>query len=79
MCPLGMVMSGQEVEVVSILGGRGMSTRLAYMGVYPGVKLKVIANSFSGPIIIALGEKRFGIGFGMAHRIIVKPLEEKDE
>lgn len=62
------VKEGQEVKVVAIHGGRGVIQRLAEMGILPGVRIKVIANS-GGPIIIALGNSRIALGRGLASKI----------
>jgi len=74
MYPLNMVDRGKDVEVLRINGGLGMSQRLGRMGIYPGTRIKVINSSSTGPVLVAMGDKRFGLGFGMSHRIFVKPL-----
>jgi ferrous iron transport protein A len=74
MCPLSMVENGREVEVLDIRGGFGLCQRLSRMGIYPGTRIRILNNGRPGPVIIAVGEKRFGLGFGMAHRIFVRPL-----
>ena len=74
MCPLSMVENGREVEVLDIRGGFGLCQRLSRMGIYPGTRIKILNNGCPGPVIIAVGEKRLGLGFGMAHRIFVRPL-----
>ncbi|MBW1986679.1 MAG: ferrous iron transport protein A [Deltaproteobacteria bacterium] len=75
MCPLCAVENGQMVEVMHIRGGRGMTGRLAVMGIFPGTRLRMVQNGKPGPVMVALDEKRFGIGYGMAHRIFVRPVE----
>ncbi len=74
MCPLSIVENGREVEVLDIRGGFGLCQRLSRMRIYPGIRIRILNNGRPGPVIIAVGEKRFGLGFGMAHRIFVKPL-----
>jgi ferrous iron transport protein A len=69
MMALSFVKEGQEVKVVDIQGGRGVIQRLAEMGIVPGVKIKVIANS-GGPLLIALGSSRIALGRGLASKII---------
>ncbi|MFW6139619.1 MAG: FeoA family protein [Spirochaetota bacterium] len=73
MVPLSMVDPGQRVEIVQIRGGRGIVSRLTGMGFYPGVVVEIISNR-RGPLIIAREGIRLGIGFGMAHKIYVRPL-----
>lgn len=73
MMPLSMVNPGQIVQIVQITGGRGLVSKLANMGFYPGVIVEVISNK-NGPLIVAREGIRLGLGFGMAHKILVKPL-----
>ena len=47
--------------------------RLANMGFYPGVEIEVISNR-PGLLILNRGGVRLGIGYGMAHRILVSPI-----
>jgi ferrous iron transport protein A len=66
-----MVNPGEEVALVGVNAGRGLQRRLADMGLYPGANLKVI-QSHPGPIIVQVGNSRFGLGYGMAQKIVVK-------
>ncbi|HEX29442.1 TPA: ferrous iron transport protein A [Candidatus Poribacteria bacterium] len=71
MIPLSMVGQGR-VRVVNVAGGRGVLHRLMEIGVRPGDVVDVLQNG-PGPVIIAKGNLRIGIGFGMAHKILVVP------
>jgi Fe2+ transport system protein FeoA len=71
--PLNMVRPGQRVTVREIRGGRGLVGKLAHMGLYPGVEIEVISNR-PGPLILNRGGVRLGLGYGMAHRILVSPI-----
>jgi len=71
--PLAFVKPGQNVRVKEIRGGRTLLSRLANMGIYPGVVIKVISNVGRGPIIISKDGVKLGIGFGMAYKILVEP------
>lgn len=73
MMPLSMVRPGERVKIVKIRGGRGLIGRLASMGFYPGIEIEVISNR-PGPLILSRGGVRLGIGYGMAHRILVSPI-----
>jgi ferrous iron transport protein A len=64
---------GKEFEVVSIEGGVNAFKKLKEMGIYPGVKIKVISVS-NGPVIIGLGNTRIAIGRGIASKIMVKEI-----
>lgn len=71
--PLSMVRPGERVKIAEIRGGRGLIARLADMGFYPGVQIEVVSNR-PGPLILNRGGVRLGIGYGMAHRILVSPI-----
>ncbi len=68
--PLLFCSAGERVVIDSIVGGRGMRGRLDSMGIYPGEEVDVLANH-GGPVIIRVKGSRFGIGRGMAQRIMV--------
>ena len=70
--PLTMVSEGQEVVLHAILGGRGIRRRLTDMGLHPGAKMRVVANSGGGPFVIGVGDTRLMIGRGMAQKIMVE-------
>lgn len=69
--PLTTVSKGREVILVDIQGGRGLRSKLYSMGLFPGVKLKVVGNG-GGPIMIAINDTRLALGFGMARKIMVE-------
>jgi len=69
--PLMLAPTDRPVMVQSIRGGHDVQTRLAALGVYPGVKLTVISASLGGPCIIAVKDSRLALDRGMAHRILV--------
>jgi len=71
--PLSMVRPGQRVRIAEIRGGRGLIGKLAHMGFYPGVEIELISNR-PGPLIVSRGGVRLGLGYGMAHRILVAPI-----
>ncbi len=69
--PLSMVQPGQKVRLVTVQAGRGLKTRLAEMGLVPGVELEVINSNSAGPFIVAIKQSRIMLGRGMARRIVV--------
>jgi ferrous iron transport protein A len=73
MMPLSLVRPGERVRISEIRGGGGLVGRLGDMGLYPGVEIVVISNR-PGPLILNRGRMRLGIGYGMAHRILVSPI-----
>jgi len=60
------------VKVISINGGRKLREKLLRMGIMEGEIIKVIFNSFPGPVIVQKYGSRIGIGAGMASKIIVQ-------
>ncbi len=69
---LNMIDPGEEVTLIDILGGRGIRSKLYSMGLVPGVNLKILSRSGSGPVMIAVKDSRLAIGRGMAEKIIVE-------
>lgn len=69
--PLTMVEQGRKVKLITIRAGRGLRSRLAELGLIPGVELEIIANSLDGPFILAVKGSRVVIGRGMALKIDV--------
>lgn len=74
--PLTMATPGEDVKLVAIHGGRGIRQRLADMGLTPGTVLQVVQTNGWGPLIVAFKEDaRLALGRGMAHKIMVEPLQ----
>ncbi len=74
---LAMVEAGTMVRLVSVQGGRELRSRLADMGLVPGMELRVIRNT-GGPFIIAIKESRLALGRGMAQKILVTLSEDEN-
>jgi len=72
--PLSMARQGERARVSRIAGGKGLVRRLTEMGLLPGSEIEIISGGRAGPIIIGLQGMRFGLGFGLAKRILVEPL-----
>jgi ferrous iron transport protein A len=69
--PLTMLTIGRKGIIVNIAGGEGMCRRLLELGFAKGAVVEVLKNDF-GPLIVALGESRMVLGFGMAQKIMVE-------
>jgi ferrous iron transport protein A len=69
--PLSTTKAGETVKLASIEAGRGLNSRLASMGLLPGVELKVISNGHPGPFVISVKNSKMMLGRGMAHKIMV--------
>ncbi|MDY7030998.1 MAG: transcriptional repressor [Thermodesulfobacteriota bacterium] len=72
--PLTMVSPGEKVRIEALNSGKGMVRRLTDMGLKTGMEVEVINKGNPGPFLIAIGDTRLGIGHGVAHKIMVKPL-----
>lgn len=63
--------------IVSLGGGRRFIKKLADLGIYSGVELKVLTSSTGGgPMRLSIKGSHFGLGRGMASRIHVRKAEE---
>ena len=70
--PLIMVRPGEEVTMVGIRAGWGLTKRLADMGLVPGTILRVINNQMPGPVIVEVRGSRLVLGHGVAQKIMVE-------
>jgi ferrous iron transport protein A len=74
MQPLMMSNEGDRVRVVALRGGAGLDKRMTQMGLNVGAELTVVLRQ-GGGLVVQRGESRFALGGGMAHKVIVAPLE----
>jgi Fe2+ transport system protein FeoA len=72
---LAALAGGSCATFVTLDAGAGLRTRLVAMGMRPGARLRVIHNGGRGPFVVAVEDARIVLGRGMAHRILVTPLE----
>lgn len=72
--PLTMAGEGACVRVVALTGGAGVDRRMTQMGINVGAELRVVLRE-GGGLVVMRGETRFALGGGMAHRIMVAPIE----
>ena len=68
---LSAVKPKKSLRILNINAGHGLQSRLASMGLVPGVEFEVIANHNRGPLILALEGSRIMLGRGMATKIMV--------
>jgi ferrous iron transport protein A len=69
--PLVIVQVGRRVRFVSVEACHGLQSRLAAMGLVPGVEIEVLGNSPHGPFLIAVKGSRIMLGRGMAQKIVI--------
>lgn len=73
---LSQVSAGQTVRLVRIVGGHGLTQRLAAMGLVPNVLLNVLRNDFRGQIIVQIKNTKIVLGRGMSEKLEIAPFEE---
>lgn len=71
MRPLTMLAPGEEATVVEINAGAGLSRRLATMGLFPGMKVRLLQAGPPGPLLVMVGDTRLCLGRGLAQKVIV--------
>jgi len=69
--PLAMASPGEVVRVADVRAGRGLTRRLADMGLLPGTVIRVINSQMRGPVVVEVKGTRLALGHGMAHKILV--------
>ncbi len=71
---LSAVAEGQQARLVRVDAGAGLTSRLAAMGIVPGVQVAMLTNRGRGPVLVEVKGTRLALGRGMATRILVQPL-----
>ncbi|PXF56330.1 MAG: ferrous iron transport protein A [Deltaproteobacteria bacterium] len=69
--PLALASEGEMLKIDSLRGGRGFHEKLVSMGLNVGDEIEVIQRRAGGTVVIAKGENRYGLGGGMAQKILV--------
>ena len=69
--PLSVGRAGEALCVARMPSGKGVSERLAGMGIQPGDQLQVVQNQGGSLLIETAAGSRFVIGGGMADKIFV--------
>lgn len=78
--PLIRLKNGRAGRVVEISGGRGLTERLDSIGIRPGVLLTVSSKHFmKGPVTVRIRNAQVALGFGMAGKIMVEPVESESQ
>ena len=64
---------GQIANIISVLGGKMLTKRLADLGITSGTEVKVIRRTlFSGPVQVEVAGSRLVLGWGLASKIVVE-------
>ena len=76
---LRQIRDGQSGIVLQIQGGHGLISRLNALGIRPGQRItRVSSTPMRGPVTVKVGNAQVAIGFGIANKIIVEPIEARD-
>ena len=72
--PLRDIPDGAIAQVVALEGGLEFQNRLTSMGLAVGSQVRVLqsCNGRRGPTLVAVGESRFAVGYGMAGGVLVR-------
>ncbi|MEM4721425.1 MAG: FeoA family protein [Candidatus Methanomethylicaceae archaeon] len=73
--PLLELPEGSEAEVVFLVGGRGLISRLCSLGITPGTVVKLLRRApIGGPLELSVRSTKVAIGRGVASKVLVKPI-----
>lgn len=72
--PVTSLEENEEGVVHLLSGGRGLTSRLAGMGIIPGIKIRVLRNS-GRQIIVLASDTRVALGKGQADHILVEKID----
>ncbi len=73
--PLALLAPGRLAHIVTAQGGRGLTQRLAAMGIGPGVRVTLKRGGPRGPVIVEVKGTQIALGHGMARRVLVTPAD----
>lgn len=73
--PLVSAKQGERLEIKDFAGGSNARMRLLTMGLRIGDKIDVITNLGKGQLVVAVDYKRYGLGRGLAKKILVEPIK----
>ena len=66
---------GRTARVVEIQGGQALRHKLRAIGIMPGKTISKTSRAIlKGPVVLMVGSVQVAIGFGMARKIMVEPL-----
>ena len=69
--PITLIPENKTVKLSKIEGGLHLKRRLMDLGFVPNATIKIIKNSYFGPLIVELKDSRLAIGRGEAQNIFI--------
>jgi ferrous iron transport protein A len=76
--PLLLADEDKPLRIVALNGGRNMDRKLTDIGLAIGSMITIVSRHGQGRLVLARDEARIALGAGMAHRILVSPVEETE-
>jgi len=73
--PLSLAADGEWVRIVNVASGKNLIKRLAIMGMIDGISIQMLQHKTNSGVVILCGETRLALGHGMAHKIMVEPIQ----
>jgi Fe2+ transport system protein FeoA len=70
--PLDIVPAGRTVVLRRVNAGKGLTARLAAMGLVPGASVHVHRNDRNGPVVLGVADSRVMLGRGMSSKVSVQ-------
>jgi ferrous iron transport protein A len=78
--PLAQAGDGERVEILDVDGGRGAHRKLTDLGLAPGQRIEIVTRQPGGPVLVAVGESRIAVGFGLALKVkVITVAKESNE
>ncbi len=69
--PLHEMKAGRRFRVAGIQGGRGICSRMAAMGIYPGVEMELLCGGCGCPCMVRVHGCTLSLGKGVSEKIFV--------
>ena len=67
--PLDHIRAGKTVRVAAIEAGKELKNRLASLGLFVNVEIRIVRNDGAGQMIINVKNSNVILGRGMSHKI----------
>jgi DtxR family Mn-dependent transcriptional regulator len=76
--PLSELEGGEACTMRRFAGGRGLMGRCLALGFTPGVVIRMVRNSGTGPVIVSVRDTRVALGRGEAQKMMVARMGGRD-
>ncbi len=77
--PLFMAGIGDRLRIASISAGHTAQARLIELGLLVGQEITVLQRQHRGPMVVAVGDARVALGFGLSSKVFVTPVDQPRE